>query len=409
MRAISDDLPIAQQLAQLDAADPEYAAQFVDLLLSAARSVHASDVHVQPTAQGLEIRWRLDGVLQRVGTFPPGEAADVAARLKVMAGLLTYRQDVPQEGRIREAAEGVEMRVSTFPSLHGERAVIRLFAAGGSFQLLDDLQLPQPIVKDLRRLLTENAGMLLVTGPAGSGKTTTAYALLREIVRQSAGGKSIVSLEDPIEVAVEGVSQSQVHASTGFDWPTGLRSLMRQDPEVIMIGEIRDRETAEAAFQAALTGHLVVTTFHAGSAAGAISRLSDMGIEPYMLRSGILTIVNQRLVRRLCRCARDAENERELLGLPAARGRVAVGCGLCFGSGYQGRAVIAELLLADRSDVGRAVLSRSDAAQLETLAVQGGMITRWQRASELVEAGVTSPAEIRRVLGLGDGQHDGGN
>ena len=259
---------LRQSLLRLNAVDPGYATQFVDELLAAATELGTSDVHVQPTGDGLDVRWRLDGVLQTVGVFPRGEAADIVARLKVLAELLTYRTDVPQEGRIRRPASSVEMRVSTFPTLHGERAVVRLFAGGGGFSYLEDLGLPTEIHASLRELLAETSGALLITGPAGSGKTTTAYAALREVVRTAGCQKSIVSLEDPIEVAVDGVAQSQVQVSAGFDFLTGLRSLMRQDPEVIFVGEIRDRITAETAFQASLTGHLVQTTFHAAAPPG---------------------------------------------------------------------------------------------------------------------------------------------
>ena len=390
---------VQRQLAGLNAADTAYATRFVDTLLAAAREAGASDVHLQPAPEGLELRWRLDGVLQGVGTFPRGEAADVVTRLKVMAELLTYRTDVPQEGRIRERDSAVEMRVSTFPTLHGERAVVRLFAPQGQLLYPEHLGLPPDILQPFLRTLSETSGAILVTGPAGSGKTTTAYAALRELVRRS-GGKSLVSLEDPIEVAVPGVAQSQIHAAAGFDLAAGLRSLMRQDPEVILVGEIRDRVTAETAFQASLTGHLVLTTFHAGSAAGAVSRLSDMGLEPYLLRSGILAILNQRLVRRLCGCARPATDVAASLGLPVTRVLEPQGCDQCLGTGYRGRLVLAEMFRAEASELGRAILSRSDTAQLEQLAVQCGMVTRWQRAWEAVESGLTSPAEIRRVLGF---------
>jgi type II secretory ATPase GspE/PulE/Tfp pilus assembly ATPase PilB-like protein len=399
----SDGLEIRDQLSQLDPSSSDYATTFVDLLLEAAGRTHASDVHLQPTATGLDVRWRLDGVLQPVGLFPRGDAADVVSRLKVLAELLTYRTDVPQEGRIRERRDNVEIRVSTFPTLHGERAVVRLFAAEGQFLYLDDLGLPDDITQQLGRLLAETSGAVLITGPAGSGKTTTAYACLRELVRQSEGGKSIVSLEDPIETAVDGVAQSRVNPAAGFDLAAGLRSLMRQDPEAIMVGEIRDRETAEAAFQASLTGHLVVTTFHAGSAAGAISRLSDMGIEPYLLRSGILGILSQRLVRRLCDCKQPINDDSAKLNLPVAQAWQAAGCDQCLGSGYRGRVILAELLRAEASDLGRAILSRSDAPQLEKLAIEAGMPTISRRATASVEEGRTSPGEIRRVLGFSDG------
>jgi type II secretory ATPase GspE/PulE/Tfp pilus assembly ATPase PilB-like protein len=249
-------------------------------------------------------------------------------------------------------------------------------------------------------LLVETSGAIVVSGPAGTGKTTTVYACLREIVRGSGGQKCVVSLEDPIEMRVDGVAQSQVNTAGGFTFETGLRSLMRQDPEVILLGEIRDQLTAETAFQAAMTGHLLLTTFHAGSAAGAVSRLSDMGIEPYLLRSGILAILSQRLVRRLCHCAQEGGDPAQALGLPVGRFRLPVGCDQCHGTGYYGRTVLAEMLQAEASDLGRAILDRSDAGQLEQRAVRAGMVTRWQRALAAVEAGVTSPQEIRRVLGF---------
>ncbi|MEX0613247.1 MAG: GspE/PulE family protein [Pirellulales bacterium] len=386
----------------LDTADPAYATHVVDRLLAAAGQAGASDLHLQPTAGGLDLRWRLDGVLEPIARLPRQGAPNVVARLKVLAELLTYKTDVPQEGRIRQGSAGAEIRVSTFPTLYGEKAVVRLFAQPGRLLLLDDLGLTGEIRDGLRRLLAETSGAILVTGPAGSGKTTTLYACLREVVRESGGGRSIASLEDPIEMAVEGVAQSQVNPAADFDLAKGLRFLMRQDPEVIMVGEIRDRPTAEVAFQASLTGHLVLSTFHAGSAAGAISRLSDMGIAPYLLRSGLLAIICQRLVRRLCRCARPSDDPAALLGLPVREARLPAGCPDCRGTGYQGRVVLAEMLLADASDLGRAILSQSDAAHLEHLATQHGMISRWQRGRQAIEAGLTSPAEVRRVLGFCD-------
>ncbi len=391
---------LTERLRDLDPADSQYAVRFVDLLLETACELDASDLHLQPVPEGLELRWRIDGVLQPCGVFAGGLAANIVARLKVLADLLTYRTDMPQEGRLRTAPGRAEMRLSTFPTLHGEKAVVRMFASEGQFLRLDALGLPPEIAARLRELLAETSGAILITGPAGSGKTTTIYACLREIVAVGPAVRNVVSLEDPIETAVAGVAQSQVNAAAGFTLPVGLRSLMRQDPEVIMVGEIRDRETAEIVFQAALTGQLVLSTFHAATAAGAVSRLSDMAIEPYMLRSGVRAIISQRLVRRLCDCRLAIADPAELLGLSAARGWAAVGCEQCAGSGYRGRAVLAEMFTADASDLGRAILSRSDATALERLAVAHGMVTRWQRATAAVESGVTSPAEIRRVLGF---------
>lgn len=403
---------VEAELAGLDPRDPQYAVQAVDRILAAGRRQGASDLHLQPTADGLDLRFRIDGVLQPAGRIPAAVAGNVTARLKVLAELLTYRTDVPQEGRIRRPQDDVEMRVSSFPTLFGERIVVRFFAGAQRYQRLDDLGLPADVSAPLGQLLEETSGAILVTGPAGSGKTTTVYACLRELAASAAGAagaqRSLVSLEDPIEVVVPGVAQSQVNPVAGFDLATGVRFLMRQDPEVIMVGEIRDRPTAEAAFQASLTGHLLLSTFHAGSAAEAISRLSDLGIEPYLLRSGVLAILCQRLVRRLCQCARKTSDPDARLGLPVDEVSVPVGCDACGGTGYQGRLVLVEMLTPGRSELGRAILSRSDAAALERLAVESGMVTRWQRACDAVRAGLTSPQEVRRVLGvsgLPEGQH----
>lgn len=393
---------VANQLAGFVPRDPQYAVQVVDRLLGMGPRQHASDLHLQPTGEGLEVRFRIDGVLQTAAMLPPVVAANVIARLKVLAELLTYRTDVPQEGRVRVAGTDVEMRVSTYPTLHGERAVVRFFADSQQYQRLHDLGLPKDVAVRLERLLAETSGAILVVGPAGSGKTTTIYACLRELAAKGDAQRSLMSIEDPIEVAVSGVAQSQVNSQVGLDLAAGLRSLMRQDPEVIMVGEIRDRATAEAAFGASLTGHLLLSTFHAGSAAEAISRLSDMGIEPYLLRSGVLAILCQRLVRRLCDCARPSDKPEDRLGLPVQQAWLPVGCPACSGTGYRGRILLVEMLTAERTELGRAILSRSDAATLNHLAAEAGMITHQQRACAAVEARLTSPAEVRRVLGFGD-------
>ncbi len=399
---LSSSEAVHDELSKLSAQASSYATDAADLLLRAANSLRASDVHLQPTADGLEVRWRLDGVLHPVALLPVAVAPKVVARLKVMADLLTYRNDVPQEGRIRGSLGDVEMRLSTFPTLFGEKAVVRLFAGAGHYQRLDELGLPETIASSLRPLLNATSGAIFFTGPAGSGKTTTLYACLRELVSATQGKRSLASLEDPIEVAVPGVAQSQVNPGAGFTLELGLRSLLRQDPEVIAVGEIRDRSTAEVVFQASLTGHLILSTFHAGSASGVISRLSDMGIEPYLLRSGILAVVAQRLVRKLCNCAHETDDPATKLGLDVATSRVPVGCEQCGGNGYRGRLVLAEMLVPEPTDLGRAILSRADVAQLESLAIASGMISRWERARRAVEAGQTSAAEIRRVLGISD-------
>ncbi len=392
-----------RRFAAIRAEGPRAAVDLVDLVLLEARGAGASDVHLLPTPDGLEMRWRIDGVLRPVALLPASLAPNIIARLKVLADLLTYRSDVPQEGRIRDLGGRGEVRVSTLPTLHGEKAVIRLFAGSGRYLGLDDLGLPPDIRDALASILGETSGALLLTGPAGSGKTTTIYACLRDLVRSGGGARSLVTLEDPIEVAVEGVTQSQVNAGAGFGLEVGLRSLMRQDPEVIAVGEVRDRSTAEVAFQASLTGHLVLTTFHAGSASGAIGRLADMGIEPYLIRSGLLAVVSQRLVRTLCDCSEAGDDDRGRLGLPVGRFRVATGCDRCGGTGYLGRMLLAEILEPERLGLGPAILARADTKALGREAIRLGMVDRWSRACRAVEAGQTSPAEVRRVLGFADG------
>jgi type II secretory ATPase GspE/PulE/Tfp pilus assembly ATPase PilB-like protein len=393
---------LRSELAKRSPQSMTYATEAVDLLLEAASALRASDIHLQPTAEAFDVQWRLDGVLHAAAHLPSSVAPKIVARLKVLADLLTYKTDVPQEGRIRAGASDVEMRLSTFPTLYGEKAVVRLFAGTGRFERLDDLGLPDEILSGLRRLLGATSGAILFSGPAGSGKTTTIYACLRELVETSDGRRSLATLEDPIEVAVRGVAQSQVNPAAGFSLEVGLRSLLRQDPEVIAVGEIRDRGTAEAAFQASLTGHLVLSTFHAASAAAVVGRLGDMGIEPYLLRSGLLAVIGQRLLRRLCECSRASDDPMDRLGLAAETWRVASGCDRCAGTGYRGRIVIAEMLVPEPTELGRAILSRIDTPQLEALAIEAGMLTLWERANAAVEAGLTSPSEVRRVLGLSD-------
>jgi general secretion pathway protein E len=392
---------LSEAIGQLDPTSPRYATDLVELSLTEAQAAGASDIHFQPGADGVEVRWRIDGVLQPVALLPAKVAPNIVGRLKVLSELLTYRTDIPQEGRIRGMPGSVEMRVSTFPTLFGEKAVVRMFAASGRFLRLDDLSLPASVRDELDHLLGETSGAIVLSGPAGSGKTTTIYACLRELTARSRGERSLATLEDPIEAVVPGVAQSQVNPAAGLTLELGLKSLLRQDPEVIAIGEIRDKNTAEIALQAALSGHLILTTFHAGSACEVIGRFLDMGIEPYVVRSGLRAVVAQRLVRRLCECAVTSTRQEDFLGLPVRSTKLPNGCELCRGTGYLGRTVLAELLLPETDELAGALLAKSDVRQLERAAVAAGMIDRWERAIMAVEAGLTSPAEVRRVLGVG--------
>jgi type II secretory ATPase GspE/PulE/Tfp pilus assembly ATPase PilB-like protein len=339
-------------------------------------------------------------VLQPLGVIPAGGTSSITARLKVLADLLTYKSDIPQEGRIEKPTHGREIRVSTFPTMFGERAVLRFFGHDREFTTLEELGNPPQLTGRIRDALVETSGAMLISGPAGSGKSTTLYACLRHLVTSTKGARAIVSIEDPIEVPVAGVAQSQVDLAAGFDLKTGLRSLMRQDPEVIMVGEIRDRDTAEFAIQASLTGQLLLATFHSDTAASAITRLIEMGIEPFLVRSGLITVITQRLLRTLCsHCCRDSSDSADLCGIEVDRARVAVGCERCHGAGYRGRAMISEFLDVRGDQIGKAILRRADSRELYRIAIDNGMSPLFLQAKALIREGRTSPAEVVRVLG----------
>ena len=395
---------------KLSSRSDDYVPEIVRTILQEARAGRASDVHLVPSESLLMMHWRIDGVLHAISGFDRELATRVIARLKVMCGLLTYRTDVPQEGRVAREYSQTEVRVTTFPTLYGEKAAIRMFAENDQLQRLSQLGLPSTVLSSLRNHLDATAGVILLTGPSGSGKTTTAYACLRDIVEECHGGRCIMTLEDPIEVAVSGATQSQVRPSAGFDLATGLRSLMRQDPDVILVGEIRDPQTAEAAFQAALTGHLVLTTFHAGSAAEAITRLLDMQIEPYLIRSGLRSVICQRLLRKACAACLNIDKSAEVVDEPAgsflnqidktdAHATRRNQCRSCGGTGYLGRLVLAEMLDPNQPEVARAVLEKTDAQQIAALAAAGGMQTLQQAADQAVLEGLTTREDVLRGLG----------
>ncbi|MEM9658174.1 MAG: ATPase, T2SS/T4P/T4SS family, partial [Planctomycetota bacterium] len=345
-----NQIELHRLIAASDPRDADFAVQLVDALLQISIEAGASDLHLTPSADELRLQWRIDGVLQPLGAIPKRLAGNVVTRLKVLARLLTYQTSVPQEGRLTPTDADVEVRVSTFPTLFGEKIVARNLPRGDvELALLADLQLPPPVENALREALRQTSGALLLVGPAGSGKSTTGYACLRELVQRSECLRSVASLEDPVEVVVDGVAQSEASAANGFDLHTGLRSLVRQDPEVIYIGEMRDPETAKVALQAAMTGQLMITTFHAGDAAEALCRLTDMGVPSYVLRSAVRTVTAQRLLRRLCSCsaAADAEDRAATLGLQVSALRRPVGCDACRNTGYLGRIPLAEALRVD--------------------------------------------------------------
>ena len=387
-------------------AGDDFVVALTEQILTEAAQSNVSDVHFQPEKTGMDIRFRTDGVLHRIGLVPADRTPQIVARLKVLADLLTYKTNAPQEGRVhtgRVPNVAKEMRISTTPTLHGERVVIRFFSEEKCYHYPDELCFPKDIQTRLINSIRKNSGAVLITGPAGSGKTTTAYALLRELADRSETLRSIVTLEDPVEHALDGIAQIEISSQGDRSLGETIKYMMRQDPEVIFVGEIRNRPTAESAFQAVLTGHLLLTTFHAGSAVEAVGRLCELGIEPFVLRSGVSCVVSQRLVRKLCDCAEIVEEPlRLVIGKEDYNLRTysnPKGCQQCGGTGYRGRIPLAEALPLENDDVMRSLLDRNDTVALRETAIRNGMIPLNDRAFALVESGLTSPLEIRRVFG----------
>jgi len=373
--------------------DAQDVVSLVDDLLKKSVESGASDVHFEPTGSELVVKFRLDGVLGTVEKLPKSISDNVIARLKVLGGLLTYRNDIPQEGRI-EINNGhddkiIDERLAVFPTIHGQRAVVRLFYKNKELMELGQLGFSRDIYTALKKIAAKNQGVLLLTGPAGSGKSTTLAALLRYILKDFSG-KSIVTLEDPVEVRIEGVTQVQITPHGEMTFPTALRSLLRQDPQVLMIGEIRDAQTAQIAIEAGLTGHLLMSTMHSGTPAGSLLRLLEMGIEPYQVTSSVCAVLNQRLVRKLCtKCRKQIET-----GVFEA-----VGCDDCFNTGYKGRVLIAEMVQLD-GQLRKAVLAKADMDELEDILKNKGHKSMLEDGSRLVSEAVTTQEELNKVCGV---------
>jgi len=376
----------------------------VDLILARAIAARASDIHIEPAGRELRVRARVDGVLRPLLELPDHTGLAVVSRLKIMAGLDIAVKRLPQDGRTAARVDGRElgMRVSTLPANDGEKVVLRLLDGGNTGHDLDELGFDPATRERFGDLLTRGHGVILVTGPTGSGKTTTLYAALASLDRER---RNIITLEDPVEYKLEGLTQVQVHRRVGLTFATALRAVLRQDPDVIMVGEMRDRETAEVGMAAALTGHLVLSTLHTNDAPGAVARLVEMGTPRYLVAGALIGVLAQRLARRLCVHCREprvaAPQELARLGLPTRETQVfaARGCPRCDGTGYHGRVGIFELLVVD-SRIRNLVLRRASADAIRDAARAAGMTPLAADAWNKVRAGLTSFEEVRPLLSL---------
>ncbi len=373
--------------------------QLVNVTLLDALRAGASDVHLESVSDGLRVRLRLDGVLQDSALLPDQYRAAVVSRVKIMAGLDIAERRAAQDGRarVRLGDREVDLRVSTLPALHGESVAVRILDHGGERRALTGIGMPDALRHELERVLERPSGMVLVTGPTGSGKTTTLYGA---IDRLNAPGVKVISIEDPVEYQMAGVTQIPVNPRAGFDFPNALRSILRHDPDVVMVGEMRDRATAELAIQASLTGHRVLSTLHTNDAVAGVVRLGDMGVEPYLVAATVQAILAQRLVRLLCDCAAADAAQPALAptGDAPARWRRPVGCERCAHTGYRGRTGIYELLVV--TDHARELVARrAPLAELRALARAGGMVSLRDAGMAAARAGVTSIAEVLRVTG----------
>lgn len=384
--------------------------KLLNMILTEAIQQGASDIHFEPLETGLRVRYRIDGVLQNRHSPAQDFQAQLLTRIKVMAKLDIAEHRLPQDGRIklRMGRREIDFRVSTVPVAGGERIVLRILDKGNVILGLDRIGMPQGVFERFKRLIALPEGIILVTGPTGSGKTTTLYSAICDMYNDET---NIMTIEDPVEYNLKGIAQIGVHPKIKLDFATGLRHILRQDPDIIMIGEIRDAETAEIAIQASLTGHLVLSTLHTNDAPSAITRLVDMGVEPFLLSSCIVGVMAQRLVRRICPHCKEPHqpNERELtnLGLslrdlPDGHLYHGVGCKHCFGSGYKGRHGLYEFMVIN-NELRKQIVKSPDAVELRRIGIETGMHTLLNHGAELVRQGITTAAEVLRATrGLED-------
>ncbi len=376
--------------------------RMVNHLMERSLDLNASDIHFEPEEKYLVVRCRVDGVMVNIERLPANVQPAVSSRIKLMARLDIGEKRLPQDGRIQYQMgdRSLDMRISTLPGVHGESIVLRILDRSDISVNLEQLGMPLNVLKPYAQLIQQPHGIILVTGPTGSGKTTSLYATLEKI---NTGTQKIITIEDPVEYQLEGITQIHVNAKIGLSFASGLRSIVRQDPDIIMVGEIRDHETAEIAIESALTGHLVFSTLHTNDAAGAVTRLQDMGVDSYLISSSVIATMAQRLVRKICiHCKEEQplrEEEADLLGMSQkqfpiiSRGR---GCERCGNTGYRGRLGLYELLVVT-DPIRHVIGTGGDANQIRNQAVKEGMRTLREDALEKLYQGITTPEEIVRV------------
>src|SRR3989338_3807781 len=374
-----------------------------DQLIEKAYASRASDIHIDPLVRSVRIRFRVDGVLQDAYSFPKEINNEIISRIKILSRLRTDEHQATQDGRFRyvlleendKANKFIDFRVSIVPTYHGENAVLRLLSDKNEQSTLENLGFNESDIKKIEAAMKKTNGMILSTGPTGSGKTTTMYTLIKML---NSPDVSIVTIEDPIEYAVDDIEQIQVNARYGLTFANGLRSILRQDPNIIMVGEIRDAETANIAVNTALTGHLLLSTLHTNDAATTLPRLLDMGIEEYLVASTVSIAIGQRLVRKICKhCKEKIELTEKTILLHSNYVYKGKGCGECNQSGYSGRICINEVLVAD-SEIREAILRKASADEIRKIAVKNGMTTMFEDGFRKVEAGETTIEEVLRVI-----------
>lgn len=378
--------------------------RLVNSIIERAVSENASDIHFEPTEDNMVIRMRIDGQLHRIMTIPQELKDSVVSRLKIMAKLDIVEKRIPQDGRAVLPMRGTEldMRTSTLPTIHGEKVVIRILRRNEETLNRRGIGIPASEDAKIDKLLGLTSGVIMIVGPTGSGKSSTMYTLIRELLSDRT---NLITLEDPVEYHIDGATQVQINEKVGLTFASGLRSILRQDPDIICVGEIRDGETAEIAMRAAMTGHLVITTVHTEDAISAIDRLRDMGVPPYLIAAGLRGVISQRLLRRICPSCKEetvpSEKSLELAGIPDVPGKIywhGVGCDQCFRSGYRGRIGVFEVMMV-QEELRRCILDGADRKRfMEAAREASGYVTMAEHARKLVDKGITTVDEVIRTL-----------